>query len=95
MTLALSFVEIERKFIDLPFGTGGSNSYKRDVPAKLQAELYIADVEGDCDSEMFCIGPAVDHMFWLERRAGLDICRGPYEFDPQLLAILVLTYCRG
>lgn len=86
LTLASSFVEIERKFIDLPFGACGS-VYFKDVPAEFQAEMYTADVEGDHDSETFCIGPTADYMFWLGRRAGLDICRGPCEFDSQLSAL--------
>lgn len=52
-------------------------------------------MEGDHDSETFCIGLTADHTFWLGRRAELGIQRGPCEFDLQLSAALDLTNSRG
>lgn len=40
LKLASSFVEIERKFFDIPFGAIGSIYFTSDVPAHLRAPLY-------------------------------------------------------
>lgn len=77
--LASSFVEIEKKFFDLPFRSIGSIYFKKDVPVELQAALYTSSTENCQDSEIFCIGPTADYMFWHGRRAGLDLRRGPCE----------------
>ncbi|KAJ5594732.1 kinase-like protein [Penicillium hispanicum] len=76
--LASGFVEIEKKFFSLPFGSTGSIYFKDDIPPKLQAPLYH---EASTDSKMFCIGPTADYMFWRGKRASLDIFRGPWA-DP-------------
>lgn len=79
--LATSFVEIEKKFFDLPFGSIGSIYFKKDVPAELQGALYTNDAENTQDSETFCIGPTADYMFWYGKRAGLSLNRGPCKFS--------------
>lgn len=53
---------------------------------------YIASTEKCEDSEIFCIGPTADYMFWYERRAGLNLRCGPCEcnfhyFEVQILII--------
>jgi hypothetical protein len=75
--LASSFVEIEKRFFDIPFGSIGSIYFKKDVPPELQAALHSASAENNRDSEMFCIGPTADYMFWYGKRAGLNLYRGP------------------
>ncbi|KAJ5799715.1 kinase-like protein [Penicillium psychrosexuale] len=80
--LASSFVEIEKKLFDLPFRSIGSIYFKKDAPVELQAALYIASAEKCEDSEIFCIGPTADYMFWHGRRAGLNLRRGPWN-DPK------------
>lgn len=75
--LATSFVEIEKKFFDLPFGSIGSIYFKKDVPAQLQGALYTNDTGNNQNLETFCIGPTADYMFWSGRRAGLNLDRGP------------------
>ncbi|GAQ07502.1 hypothetical protein ALT_4823 [Aspergillus lentulus] len=80
--LASSFVEIEKRFFDIPFGSIGSIYFKKDVPPELQAALYSASAENNRDSEMFCIGPTADYMFWYGKRAGLNLYRGPWN-DPK------------
>lgn len=58
--LASSFVEIEKRFFDIPFGCIGSIYFKKDVPPELQAALYTAGNKNNPDSEIFCIGPTAD-----------------------------------
>lgn len=74
------------------FRSIGSIYFKKDVPAELQAVLYIASTEKCEDSEIFCIGPTADYMFWYEGRAGLNLRCGPCEcnfhyFEVQILII--------
>lgn len=76
-TLASSFVEIEKKFFDLPFKSIGSIYFKHDLPPNLQTPLYSEDHKQDGISDSFCIGPIADYMFSYGKRAGLDIYRGP------------------
>ncbi|KAL1854990.1 hypothetical protein Plec18170_004402 [Paecilomyces lecythidis] len=76
--LAYSFVEIEKKFFDLPFCSTGSIYFKTDIPSNLQSALYTAGSEVSPDSHTFCIGPTADYMFWHGRRTGLDLHRGPW-----------------
>ncbi|OJJ49034.1 hypothetical protein ASPZODRAFT_13771 [Penicilliopsis zonata CBS 506.65] len=78
-TLASSFVEVEKQFFDLPFGSLGSLYFKKDVPTELQAGLYDRDTRTDDLSEIFCIGPTADYMFWHGERANFDLDRGPCE----------------
>lgn len=89
--LASSFVEIEKKFFDLPFRSIGSIYFKEDVPAELQAALYTASTEKCQDAERFCIGPTADYMFWYGRRAGLNVRRGPCECDFAYYEVRFLT----
>ncbi|KAJ5558313.1 kinase-like protein, partial [Penicillium sp. DV-2018c] len=76
--LATSFVDIEKKFFDLPFGSIGSIYFKTDIPLELQGPLYT---EPSPDSETFCIGPTADYMFWYGERANFNLHRGPWN-DP-------------
>lgn len=78
--LATSFVEIEKKFFDIPFRSIRSIYFKKDVPAELQRALCTNNMENDQDLETFCIGPTADYMFWYGKRAGLSLYRGPCEF---------------
>lgn len=82
--LASTFVEIERKFFDIPFGATGSIYFKKDVPPELQAPLYISNIGNDAEHDMLCIGPTADYMFWYGKRASLDLYRGPCGFYPAL-----------
>lgn len=75
--LVSSFVELEKKFFNLPFQSTGSIYFKDDIPPDLQAPLYH---EESTDSKTFCIGPTADYMFWRGRRVSLDIFRGPCEY---------------
>ena len=77
--LVSSFVEIEKKFFDLPFRSIGSIYFKTDVSSDLQAPLYGADAEKSQDAETFCIGPTADYTFWHGRRTSLNLYRGPCE----------------
>lgn len=78
--LASSFVEIEKKLFDVPFGSIGSIYFKKDVPSELQAALYSTDTERSPESEALCIGPTADYTFWHGKRAGLNLNRGPCRF---------------
>ncbi|KZF26474.1 kinase-like protein [Xylona heveae TC161] len=84
---ASSFVEIEKKFFDIPFGSIGSIYFKKDVPSELQGALYATKAGSSQASEAntFCIGPTADYMFWYGRRAGLDIYRGPWNNPKEYL----------
>ncbi|RHZ55947.1 hypothetical protein CDV55_100222, partial [Aspergillus turcosus] len=84
--LASSLVEIEKRFFDIPFGSIGSIYFKKDVPPELQAALYTASNENNPDSEMLCIGPTADYMFWYGKRAGLSLYRGPWNDPKKYLA---------
>jgi hypothetical protein len=76
-TLASSFVDIEKRLFEIPFGSIGSIYFKGDVPSHLQAALYRPNTDHDTASETFCIGPTVDSGFWYGKRAGMDVYRGP------------------
>ncbi|KAJ5591923.1 kinase-like protein [Penicillium hispanicum] len=78
--LATSFVEIEKKFFDIPFGSIGSLYFKADIPLELQGALYM-NTEPNHDSETFCIGPTADYLFWYGKRADFNLHRGPWN-DP-------------
>ncbi|PYH34250.1 phosphotransferase enzyme family protein [Aspergillus neoniger CBS 115656] len=71
--LASSFVEIEKKFFNIPFGSMGSLHFKTDIKQDHQAALYAPDVPHNEDSEVFCIGPTADYMFSYGKRAALNI----------------------
>jgi len=78
--LATSFVDIEKKFFDIPFGSIGSIYFKKDIPAKIQRPLYM-DNGKDQGPETFCIGPTADYMFWYGKRVGLNLFRGPCKLQ--------------
>ncbi|RFU30175.1 hypothetical protein B7463_g6170, partial [Scytalidium lignicola] len=55
INLPSGFVEIEKKFLDIPFGSIGSMYFKGDVPSGLQAALYATtSAEKDNDTEISC-----------------------------------------
>ncbi|KAE8397760.1 hypothetical protein BDV37DRAFT_264944 [Aspergillus pseudonomiae] len=83
--LASSFVEIEKRFFNIPFGSIRSIYFQEDIPSDLQAALYIASAENSGDSERFCISPTADYMFWYGKRVGLNIHRGPCGLTLYLL----------
>lgn len=92
-TLATSFVDIEKKLFDIPFGATGSIYFKSDVPENLQASLCDNTDRGEgaqTEYDEFCIGPIADYMFWYGKRAGLDLYRGPCEY-PSISSLPVLT----
>jgi hypothetical protein len=76
-TLASSFVEIEKRFFDIPFSSIGSIYFKHDIPSNLQAPLYSEGYDLNDIPESFCIGPIADYMLSHGKGAGLDIYRGP------------------
>ncbi|GLA63040.1 phosphotransferase enzyme [Aspergillus tubingensis] len=86
--LASSFVESERKFFNIPFGSIGSLYFKTDIKQDHQAALYAPDVPHNEDSEVFCIGPTADYMFSYGRRAALNIDRGPWNNHKEYLACI-------
>ncbi|PKY05244.1 phosphotransferase enzyme family protein [Aspergillus campestris IBT 28561] len=88
--LASSFVEIEKKLFDIPFGSIGSIYFKKDVPSGLQAALYSTDTERSLESETLCIGPTADYMFWHGKRAGLSLNRGPWKTPKEYLASIAV-----
>lgn len=88
--LATSFVEIEKKFFDIPFASIGSIYFKTDIPLELQGPLY-KDTEPNNDSETFCIGPTADYMFWYGKRANFNLHRGPCKLCPLLYSFHSLT----
>lgn len=55
--LASSFVEIETKFIDIPFRSVGSIYFKRDVPSGFQAPLHATGAQKDHDMSRFALAP--------------------------------------
>ncbi|PYI00406.1 phosphotransferase enzyme family protein [Aspergillus sclerotiicarbonarius CBS 121057] len=73
--LASSFVQVERQFFNIPFGSIGSIYFKKDIPTELQATLYAADSDtgNDGHSDIFCIGPTAEYMFWYGARATFDL----------------------
>lgn len=86
LKLATSFVEIEKQFFNIPFGSIGSIYFKKDIPAELQGPLYMepeGESEGIQDSEIFCMGPTADYTFWYGKRASLNLFRGPCKSQPQ------------
>ncbi|KAL2835767.1 kinase-like domain-containing protein [Aspergillus pseudodeflectus] len=86
--LASTFVEIEKKFFNIPFGSIGSIYFKKDVPQNLRADLYAPHVRNEQDSDIFCIGPTADYMFWYGKRANLDIHRGPWSDHKEYLTCI-------
>ncbi|RAK86262.1 phosphotransferase enzyme family protein [Aspergillus costaricaensis CBS 115574] len=86
--LASSFVEIEGKFFNIPFGSIGSLYFKTDIKQDHQTALYAPDVTHNEDSQVFCISPTADYMFWYGRRAALNINRGPWNNHKEYLACI-------
>lgn len=76
VSLVVSFVEIEKKLFDIPFGSYGSLYYKDNLPSS-RSDLYASPND---TNEKFCIGPSADHMFWRGRHGELDLNRGPCTF---------------
>lgn len=81
--LAHSFVEIEKKLFEIPFGATGSLYFKNDIPLENQAPLYIG--EHGTEDTRFCIGPIADYMFWYGKRKGLEFNRGPWQTPVEYL----------
>lgn len=82
-------VDTENKFFDISFASIGSPCFKQDVPDHLQRQLYTLGAEDtDGDSEVYCIGPIADYMFWYGKRAELELIRGPsVYYNMQSVAI--------
>lgn len=93
--LTSSFVETEKKFFDISFGSIRSLYFKTDIPPALQALLYTTNTEDEYDSEKLCIGPTADYMFWHGSRAALHLYHGPCEFTYSLVVwCLIPDYSR-
>jgi len=76
--LVTSFVEIERKMFFFALGFYESLYYKGRLSSHLQADLYGPEMfDHSGDASRFCIGSAIDYMFWRGKRAQLDLNRGP------------------
>lgn len=79
--LVTGVVDIEKKLFNIPFACTGSLYFKKDLPLQLQGELYqpgTPDENGD--SEIYCIGPTADYMFWYGQRENMALDRGPCKF---------------
>ncbi|CEL06002.1 hypothetical protein ASPCAL07114 [Aspergillus calidoustus] len=85
LTLASSFVDIEKRLFEIPFGSIGGIYFKGDVPSHLQAALLQADADQDTAPETFCIGPTAGSMFCYGKRAGMDL----YHVSHQVICTLV------
>ncbi|WEW57594.1 hypothetical protein PRK78_003061 [Emydomyces testavorans] len=83
--LVTGIVDIETKLFALPFKSIGSIYFKKDLPLRLQTELYAqGSPDTDDDSKTFCIGPTTDYMFWYGKRSELELDRGPCKGeDPE------------
>ncbi|EIN13546.1 hypothetical protein PUNSTDRAFT_129226 [Punctularia strigosozonata HHB-11173 SS5] len=61
------------------FSQIGSLYFKEDVSDELKSRrLYAPDVPDDEASDIYRIGPTVQHDFWKDERKDLDIDRGPW-----------------
>ncbi|KKZ62082.1 hypothetical protein EMCG_03445 [[Emmonsia] crescens] len=89
LTVATEVIDIEKKLFAIPFSSTGSIYFKKDLPPQMQTDLYLpgaADPDGD--SEIFCIGPIADYMFWHGKRAEMQLDCGPWKNPHEhLLAI--------
>ncbi|RJE25400.1 hypothetical protein PHISCL_02291 [Aspergillus sclerotialis] len=89
LTVATKVVDIENKLFSIPFSSTGSIYFKKDLPLKVQTDLYLpGTADPDRDSENFCIGPTTDYMFWQGKRAEMHLDCGPWKIpNEHLLAI--------
>ncbi|KAL2840323.1 kinase-like domain-containing protein [Aspergillus pseudodeflectus] len=69
LTLASSFVDIEKRLFEIPFGSIGSIYFKGD----------------DTAPETFCIEPTAGSLFWDGKRAGMDLYHGPWKNPTEYL----------
>ncbi|EEH41093.2 phosphotransferase enzyme family protein [Paracoccidioides lutzii Pb01] len=88
-TVAIQIVEVERILFNIPFGSYGSIYFKKNIPPKLQSNLYVHGVKDPLgDSDIFCIGPSVDYRFWYGKRAEMQVDRGPWRNPHEYLAAI-------
>ncbi|PLB51514.1 serine/threonine protein kinase [Aspergillus steynii IBT 23096] len=81
--LVTGIVNFEKTLFEIPFGAVGSLYFKSDLPPKLQSPLYRAGTPDEAgDSQIYCIGPITDYMFWYGQRAEMELDRGPWN-DPK------------
>ncbi|KAI9370282.1 kinase-like domain-containing protein [Aspergillus egyptiacus] len=86
--LASTFVETEKQFFNIPFRAIGGIYFKKNV-RRIFERIYMRLMFQDGqDSDMFCIGPTADYMFWHGKRANLDIHRGPWSDHEEYLACI-------
>lgn len=80
--LVTGIVDIEKKLFALPFASIGSIYFKKDIPTSLQGSLYTPGEPDEAgDSDVYCIGPIADYMFWYGKRGELDLDRGPCKWQ--------------
>ncbi|EEP79835.1 predicted protein [Uncinocarpus reesii 1704] len=85
--LVTGIVDIEKRLFALPFGATGSLYFKGDLPVQLRRELYMpGSTDEGGDSNIYCIGPICDYMFWYGQRSNLALDRGPWENPTQYLS---------
>jgi hypothetical protein len=94
LTLASSFVDIEKRLFEIPFGSIGGIYFKGDVPSHLQAALLQADADQGTAPETFCIGPTAGSMFWYGKRAGMDLYHGPCKSPGYMYSCTVSYWYR-
>ncbi|KAK2732004.1 Phosphotransferase enzyme [Myotisia sp. PD_48] len=86
LTVATGIVDIEKILFNIPFGAIGSLYFKKDIPPELRADLYAPGTKDPAgDSDVFCIGPITDYMFWYGKRAEFWSDNGPWKYPRQYL----------
>lgn len=79
-TLLTEIVEVEARWMSLPYPESGSLYYEQDLPKKYRAFAVAApslSSKGD-----FCIGPDLTSELWYGKRIHLDTFRGPCKCLP-------------
>ncbi|TKX19758.1 hypothetical protein C1H76_7956 [Elsinoe australis] len=82
-TLLTEIVEVEARWMSLPYPESGSLYYEQDLPKKYRAFAVAApslSSKGD-----FCIGPDLTSELWYGKRIHLDTFRGPYQDSTDVL----------
>ncbi len=80
ISITRQIAELEAKMMSIPFPTGGSLYFPKDLVNAPQSAPGIT-----LDDKRFCVGPDTHPDLWCGKRAGLDVNRGPCK--PQLHSV--------
>lgn len=86
-------VEVEKKFMMIPFPASGSLFYRKDL-GESQLIVPIPGQSNRPEPDQVVLGPTVQHGWWYRERNLLDVDRGPcmHRTSPPFLGFIGIQY---